>query len=179
VIRRHSDAIGYDAFRLPGLLLEAWVAERRQDGAAAIEGYRRALELAGRIGLGEHAAFALAGLGSTALANGDVREAENLQRQALATAEAAQAPLAAAHARIQLARIAAGRGDAPTAERQYRQVLERSQTQRPRQAREILFAALADSPATAALLGLAELAEARGDTAAADELRARAGLALT
>ena len=178
-IHRHSDAIGYDAFRVPGLLLEAWVAERRQDGAAAIEGYRRALELAGRVGFGEHAAFALAGLGSIAFAKGDLREAEELQRQALATAEAAQAPLAAAHAGVQLARIAAGRGDAPTAERQYRQVLERSQTQRPREAREILFAALADSPPTAALLGLAELADARGDTASADELRQRAGLALT
>ena len=178
-IHRHSDAIGYDAFRVPGLLLEAWVAERRQDGAAAIEGYRRSLELAGRVGFGEHAAFALAGLGSIAFAKGDLREAEELQRQALATAEAAQAPLAAAHAGVQLARIAAGRGDAPTAERQYRQVLERSQTQRPREAREILFAALADSPPTAALLGLAELADARGDTASADELRQRAGLALT
>jgi predicted ATPase/DNA-binding SARP family transcriptional activator len=178
-IRRRSDAIGYDAFRVPGLLLEAWVAERRQDGAAAIEGYRRALELAGHIGFGEHAAFALAGLGSIALANGDLREAEELQRQALATAGAAQAPLAAAHAGIQLARIAAKRGAAHAAERQYRQVLERSQTQRPRQAREILFVALADSPATAALLGLAELADARGDTASADELRLRANVALT
>ena len=71
-IHRHSDAIGYDAFRVPGLLLEAWVAERRQDGAAAIEGYRRALELAGRVGFGEHAAFALAGLGSIAFAKGDL-----------------------------------------------------------------------------------------------------------
>ena len=178
-IRRHSDALGYDAFRVPGLLLEAWVAERRQDRAAAIEAYRRALELAGHVGFGEHAAFALAGLGSTALASGNPREAEELQRQALATAGAAQAPLAAAHAGIQLARIAAGRGDARAAEREYRQVLERLQTQGPRQAREILFVALADDPATAALLGLAELADARGDTASADELRLRAGAALT
>ena len=29
-VRRHSDAIDYDAFRVPGLLLEAWVAERRR-----------------------------------------------------------------------------------------------------------------------------------------------------
>ena len=29
-VLRHSDAIGYDAFRLPGLLLEAWVTERRR-----------------------------------------------------------------------------------------------------------------------------------------------------
>ena len=50
-VRRHSDAIEYDAFRVPGLLLEAWVAERRQDGTAAVEAYRRALELAGRVGV--------------------------------------------------------------------------------------------------------------------------------
>ena len=120
--------------------MEAWVAERRLDRAAAIEAYRRALELAGRVGFGEHAAFALAGLGSTALASGDPHEAEELQRQALATAEAAQALLAAAHAGIQLARIAAGRGDARAADGAYQQVLDRLQTQGPRQAREILFA---------------------------------------
>jgi len=82
------------------------------------------------------------------------------------------------HAGIQLARIAAGCG-AARAGRQYRQVLERSPTQQPRQAREIRFVALADSPATAALLGVAELADARGDTASADELRSRAGVAFT
>jgi hypothetical protein len=53
------------------------------------------------------------------------------------------------------------------------------QTQGPRQAREILFVALADDPATVALLGLAELADARGDIASADELRLRAAVALT
>ena len=73
---------------------------------------------------------------------------------------------------------AAAAGDAQTAERLYREVLEWSQAQRPHQARESLFLALAGSPATAALLGLAEIAEARGDTAAADGLRGRAGLAL-
>ena len=67
VVRRHSDAIGYDAFRVPGLLLEAWVAERRKDSAAAVEAYRGAFELAGRVGFGDHAAFALAELGSDAL----------------------------------------------------------------------------------------------------------------
>ena len=58
-------------------------------------------------------------------------------------------------------------------------MLERAQLQRPHQARESLFLALAGSPATAALLGLAELAEARGDTAAANEFRGRTGLTLT
>ena len=66
-------------------------------------------------------------------------------------------------------RNAAAAGDAQTAERLYREVLEWSQTQRPHQARESLFVALAGSPAAAALRGLAELAEARGDTAAADD----------
>ena len=61
VARRHADAIGYDAFRAPALLLEAWAAERRGEDAAAADAYRRAFELAGRIGFGDHAAFALAG----------------------------------------------------------------------------------------------------------------------
>ena len=178
-VLRHSDAIEYDAFRVPGLLLEAWVAERRRDGAAAVDGYRRAHELAARIGFGDHAAFALSALGSSALANGDLRDAEELQRQALATAEAADATWVAAHARVQLARIAAAAGDADGAESLYQQVLEWAQLQRPHQARESLFLALAGSPATAALLGLAELAEARGDTAAANEFRGRTGLTLT
>jgi len=158
-VRRHSDAIDYDAFRVPCLLLEAWVAERCDERAAAAEAYRRALELAGRIGFGDHAAFALAGLGSNALAGGDLRQAEELQRQALATAEAARASWAAAHARVQLARIAVAAGDAAAAERLYQQVLEWSRTERPHEARESLVLALAGSPATAAELGLAELGE--------------------
>ena len=178
-VRRHSDAIEYDAFRIPGLLLEAWVAEKGRDGAAAVDGYRRALELAGRIGFGDHAAFALSRLGSIALADGDLHEAEELQRQALATADAAGATWVAAHGRVQLGRVAAASGDTDGAESLYRRVVEWSDLQRPRQARESLFVALVGSPATPALLGLAEIAEARGDTASADAFRARAGLALT
>ena len=161
-VRRHSDAIEYDAFRVPGLLLEAWVAQRAGDGAAAVDAYRRALELATRVEFGDHAAFALSGIGSEAFVRGALREAEELQRQALATAEAAHATWAAAHARVQLARIAAAAGDAATAEQLYRQVVEWSRAARPHQARESLFLALAGSPATAAELGLAELA---GDAA--------------
>jgi predicted ATPase/DNA-binding SARP family transcriptional activator len=175
-VRRHADAIEYDAFRVPALLLEAWVAERRGDGATAVARYRAAVELAGRIGFGDHAAFALSALGSNALAGGDLHEAEELQQQALATADAADATWVAAHARVQLARIAAATGDADTAESLYHRVLEWSQLQRPRQARESLFVALAGGPTTAALLGLAEIAEARGDTASAADLRARARL---
>jgi predicted ATPase len=161
-IRRHSDAIDYDAFRVPGLLLEAWAAERRGHGAAAVDAYRRALELAGRIGFADHAAFALSALGTSALASGDLHEAEELQRQALAAAAAADATWVAAHARVQLGRIAAAAGDAATAESLYRGVLEWSQLRRPHQGRESLFVALAGSPAAEAQLAVAELAEARG-----------------
>ena len=65
------------------------------------------------------------------------------------------------------------------AERLYREVLDWSLNERPRQSRESLFLALAGSPAATALAGLAELAEICGDTAAADDLRARARQALT
>jgi tetratricopeptide (TPR) repeat protein len=163
--RRHSDAVGYDAFRAPVLLLEAWAAERSGEDAAAVDAYRRALELAGRIGFGDHAAFALAGLGAIALEDRDLREAEELQRQALATAEAAQAALVAAQARVHLARIAAASGNADEADRLYREVLEWSTVQRPHQARESLFVALAGNPATAAERALAGIAELRPDTA--------------
>lgn len=159
VIRRHSNAIDYDAFRVPGLLLEAWVAERSDDAAAAEHAYRQALELAGQIGFGDHAAFALSGLGATALLGGDPQGAKELQRQALATADASRASWVAAHARVQLARIAADAGDPADAAGLYRRVLEWSREERPHEARESLFLALVGDPAAAAELGLAELGE--------------------
>jgi predicted ATPase/DNA-binding SARP family transcriptional activator len=165
VARRHSDAVGYDAFRAPVLLLEAWAAEGRGEAAAAVDAYRRAYELAGRIGFGDHAAFALVGLGAIALANGDLRKAKELQQQALTTADAAQAPWVTAQARVQLARIAAASGNTDEADRLFREVLGWSTMQRPHQARESLFIALAGNPATAAERGLAEIAEPRPDTA--------------
>ena len=73
----------------------------------------------------------------------------------------------------------AAAGDEATAERLYRTVLDWSTAPRPHQARETLFVALAGDPATAALLGMAELADAQRDALAADDLRRRAGLALT
>ena len=164
VARRHADTVGYDAFRAPVLLLEAWAAEERGQAAAAEDAYRRAFELAGRIGFGDHAAFALTGLGAIALANGDLSKAEDLQQQALTTADAAQAPWVAAQARVQLARIAAASGDTEEADRLFREVVGWSTVQRPHQARESLFVALAGNPATAAEQGLAEIAEPRPNT---------------
>jgi tetratricopeptide (TPR) repeat protein len=153
----HSDAIDYDAFRVPALLLDGWVADQRGDDEAAALAYWRALELARRIGFDDHAAMALSGLGAGALARGDLGGAEELQRQSLALAEAADATWVVAHARVQLARIAAASGDPEAAERLYRDALEWSELERPHQARESLFIALAGTPADAARQGLAEL----------------------
>jgi catechol-2,3-dioxygenase len=99
------------------------------------------------------------------LQNGDLSKAEDLQQQAIATADAAQAPWVAAQARVHLARIAAASGNANEADRLYRAILEWSTMQRPHQARESLFVALAGNPATTAERGLAEIAESRPDTA--------------
>ena len=140
--------------------------------------YGRAVELAGRTGFADHASFALAGLGSSALGRGDLRAAEELQRRALATAEAASEPWAAAHARVQLGRVMAAAGDAETAEALYRAAVEWADAARPHRARETLFVALAGSPAAGALLGLADLAATRGDGDAAEKLRARAEFVL-
>jgi predicted ATPase/DNA-binding SARP family transcriptional activator len=175
--RRHSEAIGYDAFLPAAMLFEAWVADRRNDREAAADAYRRALEVSHRAGLRDHAAFALAGLGAVALARGDVSRAEQLERRALSAAEAARAPWVAAHARVQLGRALAAAGDIDTAEKLYHNVVQWSETERPHEPRETQFIAIAGSPATGALVGLADLATARGDTEAADELRARAELA--
>jgi tetratricopeptide (TPR) repeat protein len=175
--RRHSEAIGYDAFLPAAMLFEAWVAERRNDRNAAADAYRRALDVSHRAGLRDHASFALAGLGSVALTGGDVIRAEQLERRALAAAEAARAPWVAAHARVQLGRALAAAGDIETAEKLYQSVVQWSETERPHEPRETQFIALSGSPAAAALLGLAELAAARGHTEVADELRTRAELA--
>jgi predicted ATPase len=156
---RHADAIEFDAFRVPALLLDAWVAERQNDSDAATDAYRRALEFAGRAGFADHVAFALSGLASCAHARGDLRHAEELQRRALATAERARAAWAAAHARVELGRILAAAGDTDTAQALYRDVLEWSDKPRTREARESLFLALAEDPGTAARAGLDDLGQ--------------------
>jgi predicted ATPase/DNA-binding SARP family transcriptional activator len=174
-VRLHAD---YDVGAIPAALLEASLADRRGDGAAAATAYRRALERSERAGFAEHASFALTGLGSVAFANGDFEEAEAHYRRALAVAEAASASWLVAHGKAGLAQVLEKGGDHDTAASLYRAVVDWSEEPRRHKAREALFVALAGSPATRALLGLAELAEASGDSAGAGELRARAGLAL-
>jgi tetratricopeptide (TPR) repeat protein len=150
-VTSRSDAIDYDAFRVPAALLEAWAAQQRGDGQAAAAAYRRALELAERARFADHAAFALSGLGSLAFSDGDLPAAEELQRQALVTAETAGATWTAAHARIGLARVLAAGGDGDAAETLYRDVRAWSELHRPHRARESLFLLLAGDPAAAAL----------------------------
>jgi predicted ATPase/DNA-binding SARP family transcriptional activator len=154
---RHAEAIEFDVFRMPAMLLDAWVAERRGDGDAAADAYRRALELAGAGGFADHVAFALSGLASCALARGDLRHAEELERRALATADASRAAWAAAHARVGLGHILATTGDTETAATLYRNVLEWSELPRQHGPRESLFVALAEDPGAAAAAGLAAL----------------------
>jgi tetratricopeptide (TPR) repeat protein len=161
---RHAEAIGFDAFRVPAMLLDAWVAERRNDRGAATDAYRRALDLAGGAGFADHVAFALSGLASCAFARGDLRDAEELQRRALATAEGARAAWAAAHARVELGRILAAAGDTDTARRLYRNVLEWSKRPRRHGPRESLFLALAEDPAAAAAAGLDDLGQPQRET---------------
>ncbi len=174
-VRLHGD---YDVGVIPATLLEALLAERRGDAEAAADAYRRALGRSERAGFTEHASFALSGLGSIAFADGNLGEAEARYRRAVAVAEAASAPWLLAHAKARLAQVLAAVGDAEAAATLYRGVIAWSEQPRQHWAREALFIALVGSPGTAALLGLAELADARGDADAADELRARAGLAL-
>ena len=161
----HAEAIGFDAFQVPALLLEAWVAEQRSDESAAAEAYQRAIALAGDAGFADHAAFALAGLGWVAFTSGDLRKAEELERRALVAAEAARSPWAAAHARVRLGRVLAAAGDADSAEALYLSALEWSDKQRPREARESLFLALAGDPGSAARAGLDELGRPEGSAA--------------
>jgi tetratricopeptide (TPR) repeat protein len=162
---RHAGAIGFDAFQVPALLLGAWVAERRSDESAAAETYQRAVALAGSAGFADHAAFALAGLGWVAFARGDLRRADELERRALAAAEAARSPWAAAHARVRLARVLAASGAADSAEALYLSALEWSDKQRPHEARESLFLALAGDPGSAARAGLDDLRRLGGSAA--------------
>jgi predicted ATPase/DNA-binding SARP family transcriptional activator len=163
---RHAEAIEFDVFRMPAMLLDAWVAERRGDGDAAAEAYNGALELAGAGGFADHVAFALSGLAACALARGDLRHAEELERRALATAEASQAAWAAAHARVGLGHILATTGDTETAATLYRNVLEWSELPRQHGPRESLFVALAEDPGAAAAAGLVALGDVGAATAA-------------
>ena len=157
-VRRHAEALDYEPWLGPVLLVEGWLAEHAGDAAAARERYERAVEAGRRIGFDDHAAYALARLAAMALDAGDATGARELLQQALELADAADAQWAGAYARSTLARVLAAEGDAPGAERLFREVLAWSQSRRPHQAREILTVALGGNPGDAAAAGLEALA---------------------
>lgn len=165
---------GYDVGEIPAALLEACLAERHGDVDAAAVAYHRALEHSERAGFADHVSFTLTGLGSVAFAAENFGHAEAYCRRALAVAIGASASWASAHAKARLAQVLEAIGDTGAASNLFQDVIAWSEEPQRHDAREALFIALADDPATAALLGLAELADARGDAAAADALRARA-----
>ncbi|MEZ0449174.1 BTAD domain-containing putative transcriptional regulator [Cellulomonas sp. ICMP 17802] len=171
-VRLHGD---YDVGTVPAALLTASLAERRGDADAACDAYRAALEGSERAGFADHASFALAGLGSVAAGQGRLDEAEAHLRRALAVAAAAPAPWHVAHARVRLAQLLETLGDVAGAASLYRDVIAWSEAPRRRQGREALFIALAGSPTSAALLGLAGLTELAGRAPATDDARGRAG----
>jgi predicted ATPase len=142
-VRLHGD---YDIGAIPAALLEARVAEHRDDGEAAAAAYRRALERSERAGFADHAAFALTGLGSIHFANDDLDGAEAQYRRALTVANSVSHSWLVAYTRARLAQVLERRGDADGASALRRAVSEWSRQPRRHDAREALFIALAGSP---------------------------------
>ncbi|MET0788984.1 MAG: BTAD domain-containing putative transcriptional regulator [Cellulomonas sp.] len=167
-LRLHGD---YDVGAVPAALLAASLAERRGDADAARDAYQVALERSERAGFADHASFARTGLGSIATGQGLLGEAETHLRRALAVAAAAAAPWLVAHARVRLAHLLQMRGDVGGAASLYHEVIAWSGESRRRDAREALFIALAGSPVSAALLGLAGLTQASDRIAATNGAR--------
>lgn len=173
-VQLHGD---HDVVAIPARLLQASLAERGGDPDAAAAAYRDALARSRRVGFADHASFALTGLGSLAAGRSSVDEAKELFGQAIAVAAAGSAPWCLAHARVRLAALLHGAGDAQTAMSLYRDVIAWSEQARRREAREALFLTLAGSPVSAALLGLAELPDASVRAGSADgERRTRSEL---
>jgi predicted ATPase/DNA-binding SARP family transcriptional activator len=156
--RRRAEQLGYDAFVVPAILLEAWVAERTHQRDAAEAAYRAAAEVAARVEFRDHVAFALTRVAAAAFARGDLREAQELVMRAAAAAGPDPDSWAAADARVQLAALRAAAGDADGAAALYRGVLDWDLRPRAHLQRESLFVVLGGDPAGSARAGLAALA---------------------
>jgi hypothetical protein len=175
-----------------------FLATEELDLDAAIDAGERALALARAAPASSGSVLAQATLSLALAYSGDKERAVMLAEDVCASAEAAGSHWDLALASLLRAIGAARRGselgadalaskDLPHAERKGRVITElpprgctktssNGRAPRPRQAPESLNIALAGSPAATALLGVAELADARGDPAAAHELRADARL---
>ena len=120
-----AEGIAQEPFEIGGLLLEAWIAERRDEFAGALEKYRRALDLVCRSS-GSH-------IPSPAAAN------------------AARGLWSSSQARAELDRVVRAIGPTETARALHRRVVDWSAEPRLSQPRESFLAALAGTPAAAAL----------------------------
>ena len=112
---RHSARSASTRFAFPALLLEAWVAERRRTARRGDEAYRRALELAARRRVRRPRGVRPGRARVDGARERRSAQAEELERRALAAAEAAHAAWAAAHARVELARSRCRTQAMPTA----------------------------------------------------------------
>jgi hypothetical protein len=139
-ILRHSEAIWYDAFVVPAMLLEACVAERRNDPGAAEDAYRRALELAGASALPTTSPSPWS---DSARTRSCARTRAKPRSSVGGRWPWPRRPRRRASPRM---RACSSPGDADIAETLYGSVVEWSQTPRPRQVRELLFVVLAGSP---------------------------------
>jgi hypothetical protein len=129
---RRAGTIADGSFEVAGLLLEAWIAERREEQAQAVAGYRHAFDLARRASF-EHELSPLA-------------------------AGTARRLWSSAHARAELGRAQRALGRTMTAQALHRRVVDWSRTPRPQQPRETFLAALAGTPAAAVLSPAVEAA---------------------
>ncbi|MGZ4399737.1 MAG: hypothetical protein ACXVYM_02575 [Gaiellaceae bacterium] len=127
-----AEAIAEDAFQVAGLLLDAWIAERRDEYARAVADYREALDVA--------------------------RRTSSAHEPAPVAARTVRALWTSQDARAELARARRALGGSESARGLYRRLVDWSSAPRLQQPRETFLAALAESPAGAALSSAAETA---------------------
>lgn len=127
-----AEAIAEEAFQVAGLLLDAWIAERRDEHTRAVEDYRQALDVA--------------------------RRTSSAHEPAPVAARTVRALWSSPDARAELDRARRALGQTDTAEALYRRVVDWSRAERPQQPRETFLAALTGSPAGAALSSAVETA---------------------
>ena len=175
-ILRNSEPVGYSAFEVPAMLLEAWVAERRNEPGAPENAYRRALALATRMASPTTFPSPWPNSARTRSLAGTRTRPRSCVGGRWPWPRRRRRHGPPRMPRVQLAHVQERAGDTDTAETLYNRVVEWSQTARPRQVRESLFVGLAGSPGAAALHGLARLAAARGHDDAAEDLQARAAV---
>lgn len=120
-----AEEIAHQPFRLAGLLLDAWVAERRGECARAVSEYSAALALA--------------------------YESSGAHESSLVAARTARALWSSPDARAELIGARRTLGDTETARALHARLVDWATQARPQQPRETFLAALDGSPAATAL----------------------------